>query len=138
LKDGNAIEIASVLSRQVDQLTSTGNNVVIYTSRRLETGHDVESNLKINSIVSGFLVSITKGLTARPKFIVAKGGITSSDIASKGLLAEKALVLGAVIPGVPVWLMDEKSSFPGILYVVFPGNVGDESSLEKVCRLLDV
>ncbi len=72
LKDDNAIENASVLSEQVDQLISTGNNVVIYTSRKLETGHDVESNLKINSIVSGFLVSIMKGLTARPKFFPAQ------------------------------------------------------------------
>jgi uncharacterized protein YgbK (DUF1537 family) len=124
LKDDNAIENASILSEQVDQLISTGNNVVIYTSRRLEARHDMESNLKINSTVSGFLVSIMKGLTARPKFIVAKGGITSSDIASKGLLAGKALVLGAVNTRRPVWQMDAKSKFPGILYVVFPRQCG--------------
>jgi uncharacterized protein YgbK (DUF1537 family) len=74
----------------------------------------------------------------RPKFIVAKGGITSSDLATKGLSAEKAFVLGAITPGVPVWQMDSKSKFPGISYVVFPGNVGNQNSLLEVCRKLDI
>ncbi|WP_197659489.1 nucleotide-binding domain containing protein, partial [Listeria monocytogenes] len=76
-------------------------------------------------------------VTVRPKFIVAKGGITSSDLASRGLAAEKALALGPVIPGVPVWQMEAASKFPGILYVVFPGNVGDETALLEVCRKLE-
>src|SRR5207253_5847562 len=109
---------------------------VIHTSRRLEVGNDSESSLQINAIVSSFLVTIMKGLTVRPKFIVAKGGITSSDLATKGLSAEKALVLGPVIPGVPVWQMDAMSKFPGITYVVFPGNVGDEKALLEVCKKL--
>ncbi|MCW3110851.1 MAG: hypothetical protein JWQ09_5357, partial [Segetibacter sp.] len=78
--------------------------------------------------------SIMKGLTVRPKCIVAKGGITSSDLATKGLSAEKAVILGPVIPGVPVWQMDAESKFPGIIYVVFPGNVGDETALLEVCK----
>lgn len=69
-------------------------------------------------------------------FIVAKGGITSSDLASKALSAKKATVLGPVIPGVPLWKMDEESRFPGIRYVVFPGNVGDETALAEVCNRL--
>jgi uncharacterized protein YgbK (DUF1537 family) len=69
--------------------------------------------------------------------MVAKGGITSSDLASKGLSSEKATVLGAVIPGVPVWKMDVNSKFPGILYVVFPGNVVDEKALIDVCSRLN-
>jgi uncharacterized protein YgbK (DUF1537 family) len=125
---------ASGIIQQTDMWISDGNNVVIHTSRRLEVGNDAESSLQINSIVSEFLVRIIKGLTVRPKFIVAKGGITSSDLATKGLSAGKALVLGAIIPGVPVWQMDTKSKFPGIIYVVFPGNVGNDSSLLEVCK----
>ena len=111
--------------------------MVIYTSRMLEVGNDSKSSLKINAFVSDFLVNIMKGLMVRPKFIVAKGGITSSDLATKGLLAEKALILGPVIPGVPVWQMDAKSKFPGIIYVIFPGNVGDETALMEVCKKLE-
>ncbi|RRB04520.1 four-carbon acid sugar kinase family protein [Larkinella rosea] len=128
---------AQTISRQTDQWLSAGMNVVIYTSRQLEVGLDSESSLAINAAVSGFLVSVVNGLIVRPKFMVAKGGITSSDLATKALSAEKALVLGAVIPGVPVWQMDAASKFPGIRYVVFPGNVGDETSLEAVCRKME-
>ncbi len=123
--------------KQTDQWIASGKNVVIHTSRKLETGKDAESNLKINAAVSGFLVKIMKGLSTRPKFIIAKGGITSSDLATKGLSAERAKILGPVLPGVPVWQMDEGSKFPGIMYVVFPGNVGGQKSLEEVCRQLD-
>ena len=138
LQRGETLPLAETISKQTDQLLSSGNNVVIYTSRRLETGDDAESNLKINALVSDFLVRILKGITIRPKLIIAKGGITSSDLASKALSAEKALVLGPVIPGVPVWLMDGESKFPGIIYVVFPGNVGDDSSLLEVCRKFEI
>ncbi len=125
---------AETISRQTDQWLAAGEDVVIHTSRKLEVGHDSESSLKINAFVSDFLVSIVKGLTVRPKIIVAKGGITSSDLASKGLSAKKALILGPVIPGVPIWQLDQDSKFPDIIYVVFPGNVGDTAALAAVCE----
>lgn len=125
---------AEAIVEQTDGWLADGKNVVIHTSRRLEVGNNPESSLRINAVVSGFLVSLLKGLTVRPKFIVAKGGITSSDLATKALAAQKALILGPVIPGVPVWQLDEKSKFPGITYVVFPGNVGEESALLEVCK----
>jgi uncharacterized protein YgbK (DUF1537 family) len=88
--------------------------------------------------VSAFLVTIIQGLTVRPAFIVAKGGITSIDLATKGLGLDKALILGQVIPGVPVWQMDQKSKFPGLIYVVFPGNVGDHTALAQACTRLRI
>jgi len=135
----NAESVASRLDgiiHQTNRWLASGEHVVIYTSRKLEAGHDSASSLKINAVVSEFLVRIMKGISVRPRFIIAKGGITSSDIASKGLSAEKAMVLGAVIPGVPVWRMDIKSKFPDILYVVFPGNVGDDMALAEVFKRL--
>ena len=138
LNSNNAFTHVERIVKQTDRWLSSGRDVVIYTSRQLETGKDAESNLKINSLVSGFLVSIMRGLTVRPKFIVAKGGITSSDLASKGLSSERALILGQVIPGVPVWQMDKNSKFPEIMYVVFPGNVGDHKALVEVCEKISM
>lgn len=134
LKSTNASQQLSFIIRQTDQLLSSGKDVVIYTSRKLQEGHDAQSSLKINGVVSTFLVNIVKGLTVRPSFIVAKGGITSSDLASKGLSAKKALILGQAIPGVPVWKLDLHSKFPEIVYIVFPGNVGGEAALSEVCK----
>ena len=137
LDSENAATRTDSIIRQTDQWLAAGLDVVIHTSRTLEVGHDSASSLQINAMVSDFLVGIMKGITVRPKFIVAKGGITSSDLASKGLSAEKALVLGAIIPGVPVWRMDSESKFPEILFVVFPGNVGDQTALVEVCNKLN-
>ncbi|MEQ9102709.1 MAG: four-carbon acid sugar kinase family protein [Imperialibacter sp.] len=125
---------AKAISAKVDVWLAAGDDVVIHTSRRLETGADAESSLKINALVSGFLVAIVQAISVRPKFVVAKGGITSSDLASKGLSVQKATVLGPVIPGVPVWKLQGESKFPGLIYVVFPGNVGDEKALALVCE----
>jgi uncharacterized protein YgbK (DUF1537 family) len=134
LKSTNPSQQLDLIVRQTDQWLSSGKDVVIYTSRKLELGSDAESNLKINGVVSTFLISIVKGLTIRPSFIIAKGGITSSDLASKGLSAKKALILGQAIPGVPVWKLDIHSKFPEIVYIVFPGNVGGEAALSEVSK----
>lgn len=67
----------------------------------------------------------------------AKGGITSSDIGVKGLKISRGWVLGQIRPGIPVWEADENSRFPGIPYVVFPGNVGSEEDLKKVAEIME-
>lgn len=118
--------------RQTERWLSSGKDVVIYTSRELKAGADAESSLKINSVVSTFLVSIVNALRVRPAFIIAKGGITSSDLASQGLSSKSAVILGQAIAGVPVWRLDSTSKFPKMIYVVFPGNVGDEAALWNV------
>ena len=70
-----------------------------------------------------------RGLAATPRFLIAKGGITSSDTATRGLDVRRAIVRGQLLPGVPVWRLGPESRFPGLDYVVFPGNVGGESAL---------
>lgn len=75
-------------------------------------------------------------LQSRPNFVVAKGGITSSDVATKGLMIRRAMVLGQILPGIPVWRAGPESKFPGMPYVIFPGNVGGETALlESVQKL---
>jgi len=72
----------------------------------------------------------------RPRFIIAKGGVTSSDIASGGLGVRRAVVRGQVLPGVPVWRLGTETRFPGLNYVVFPGNVGQTKSLAEAFQKL--
>ena len=71
-----------------------------------------------------------------PRYILAKGGITSSDIATRALNVKKAMVLGQILPGVPVWKLGAESRFPNLAYIVFPGNVGDDRALIAVVRQL--
>lgn len=69
--------------------------------------------------------------------VISKGGITSAEVASTGLGARTALVLGQVLPGVSVWQL---TAIDGreLLYVVVPGNVGDANTLRDVLHALRV
>jgi uncharacterized protein YgbK (DUF1537 family) len=67
---------------------------------------------------------------------VAKGGITSIQVAKTALGVNEALALGQIQPGVPVWRMGAESRWPGLAYVVFPGNVGDENALARAVQTL--
>jgi uncharacterized protein YgbK (DUF1537 family) len=59
--------------------------------------------------------------------VIAKGGITSAEVARSGLGARTARVRGQLMPGVSVWdLVTAETTIP---YVVVPGNVGDPETL---------
>jgi uncharacterized protein YgbK (DUF1537 family) len=117
---------------QADQALCGNQDVVVYTSRQLITGEDAESSLSIGQRVSEGLVSIVEAISARPRYLVAKGGITSSDVATQGLGIKRALVPGQILPGVPVWQLGPESRYPGMPYVVFPGNVGGPEALVEI------
>jgi len=113
----------------VSTLLAAGEDVAVYTSRGLHTGGNAAASLDIGQRVSDALVSVVRGLTVRPRFLIAKGGITSSDLATRGLDVVRAWVRGQILPGVPVWQLGQETRYPGLNYVVFPGNVGDTGAL---------
>jgi uncharacterized protein YgbK (DUF1537 family) len=115
---------------------SADRNVVLFTSRDHITGQSRSESLSIGRSVSEALVELVRSLPVRPRFLIAKGGITSSDLATEALGVRRALVLGQIAHGVPVWRLGEESKFPGLAYVVFPGNVGTDSTLADVARAL--
>ena len=112
------------------------NTVIIYTSREIVTGNDPESNLVIARRISEGLIAIVGLISIQPRYLIAKGGITSSDVATKGLGVKRALVLGQILPGVPVWQLGPESKYPGMPYVVFPGNVGGPRALADAVSIL--
>ncbi len=126
------------VSRETSRLIADGKTVVVSTRReRLDlNGADKEAELDLAGKISDGLVSVVSGLNIRPNFIIAKGGITSSDVATKGLNIHKAQVLGQILPGIPVWKTGEESKFPQMPYVVFPGNVGTETALLEAVEKL--
>jgi uncharacterized protein YgbK (DUF1537 family) len=119
-----------------DQALARGQDVAIYTSRGLITGQGAEASLAIGRRVSESLVTIVRNLHTCPRYLLAKGGITSSDVATKGLNVQRAHVLGQILPGVPVWRTGAESRWPGLVYIVFPGNVGDNSALARAVESL--
>ena len=111
---------------------TAGRDCVLSTSRRLITGSDDAASLGIGRLVSDALIELVRSLAVRPRFLIAKGGITSSDVATLGLGVRRAMVRGQILPGVPVWRTGPESKFPGLDFVVFPGNVGGETALAEV------
>jgi uncharacterized protein YgbK (DUF1537 family) len=134
LEKGGLEDEVRTTTRLVESLIRAGNNVAVFTKRKRldsDTG-DPDKQLEISVKISNALVDVIGTLQVRPGFIVAKGGITSSDVATKALHIKKAMVMGQVIAGVPVWLSGEESKFPNLPYVIFPGNVGDDEALANV------
>jgi uncharacterized protein YgbK (DUF1537 family) len=132
LDESKRAALLAEVQQKMNSAISTGRDVLLYTSRNLVKGNDERTSLQIGKLISESLVACVRGLQVRPRYLIAKGGITSSDIATQGLAVRKALVLGQALAGVPVWRLGAESRFPGMAYVVFPGNVGDENALSDV------
>src|SRR6185436_11724526 len=128
--------VAEVTARVVDALG--GSDVLLFTSRTLLRDTDPAASLDIARQVSTAVITVVRGaLAAEPAWVVAKGGITSHDVAVRGLGIRRAEVIGQLFPGmVSVFRPIEAApEAVGIPYVVFAGNVGDDNSLAEVVDL---
>ena len=119
--DTRSSEIARVTEAVTNELRR-GSCAIVYTSRKLQTQLGRAGDISVAQQVSSALVETVRGIEERPRFLIAKGGITASDLAVKGLGMRRATVIGQAAAGVPVWRM-EKGLFPGLAYVSLSGNV---------------
>ncbi|HEX5690959.1 MAG TPA: four-carbon acid sugar kinase family protein [Roseiflexaceae bacterium] len=126
----------SRVAQAAEERLGRGDDVAIVTSRQLIAGADAGASLDLGRRVSDGLCAILQAIETRPRYLIAKGGITSSDLATQGLGVRRAMVLGQILPGVPVWRLGDESRYPGLVYVVFPGNVGGPEALADVVELL--
>ncbi len=129
------LEIARTAAA-INYRLAEGKDTLVFTSRKLMTGETKEGSLLIGKIVSDALVEIVRRVREKPGWVIAKGGITSSDIATRALDIRRVLVLGQAIPGVPVWQSGPESRWPGLVYVVFPGNVGSPNAIAEMVEIL--
>ncbi|CRL17812.1 Fatty oxidation complex, alpha subunit FadB [Penicillium camemberti] len=131
-----------------------GKDVLVMTSRDLVTLDSINSwksetsnqitNLDINNLAANALVHIVRHLSVCPRYLLAKGGVTSSDAATAGIAIKRAKVLGQAAPGVPIWWCQREEDFKSedqggrkvkwteLPLIIFPGNVGDDDSLADV------
>ncbi len=138
LKDDDRAGEIERVAAEADRALQADRDVVIYTSRRLITGTDAAHSLSIGQQISAGLIAILQRMTTRPRYVLAKGGITSSDVATKGLGVKRAMVLGQIVPGVSVWQLGPESRYKGLAYIVFPGNVGGPQTLAEVVSKLKI
>jgi uncharacterized protein YgbK (DUF1537 family) len=124
------METVEVAAERASACLAAGRTAVLFTSRAVALGG--RDQLRISTTVSAALVAAVRAIRARPLFIVGKGGITASDIGTKALNVRRALVLGQIRPGVPVWRLGPETRYPGLPYIVFPGNVGEVTTLAGI------
>jgi uncharacterized protein YgbK (DUF1537 family) len=129
-RDAHLAEATRLVTAALD-----GGDALLVTSRDLRRGRDAADSLAISRQVSTAVTEVVRGaLPANPAWVVAKGGITSHDVAVHGLGIRRAKVLGQLFPGlVSVFRpLDAAPEAVGTPYVVFAGNVGDETTLASV------
>ncbi len=131
--------VAEVIDAAVAALANS--TVMVVTSRELITDAAQDSSgLAVSRQVSAALSAVAAGLQpAAPAWMVAKGGITSHDIAVTGLGIRRARVLGQLMVGLISVLrpVAAPASVLGMPYVVFAGNVGDAGTLNYVIDALE-
>lgn len=128
------------VTAETDRLMAEGQTVVVMTRREridANTGNP-EDDLRIAVQISDAITSVVANLQHAPSFLIAKGGITSSDVGTKALKVRRALAMGQILPGIPVWQTGPESTFPGLPYVIFPGNVGQADSLKQIVQKLSL
>lgn len=143
--DANLVRDEGEFAKEVDRCVALEEEyikacktVCCYTSRSIVVANtgDKEDELRLSVRISDAVQSLVGRLAVTPSFVVAKGGITSSDVGVKALAVKRATVLGQIKPGIPVWQTGSESKFPNTPYVIFPGNVGEAITLREAVEEL--
>ncbi|MGW4751298.1 four-carbon acid sugar kinase family protein [Streptomyces chartreusis] len=132
-RDGHIRDVAYTAAT-----TLTKADTVIRTTRTVVTATDPDESLAISRSVSAALVETVRLITAarRPAFVIAKGGITSSDTATHGLDIRRAWARGTLLPGIVSLWQPVDGPATGVPYIVFAGNVGGDEALTDALTLL--
>lgn len=129
--------VLAVAERAAGALRS--GNVIVRRGGAFVAGRDAEESLDFARRVSAAVVEVVQRVVATrcPRFVIAKGGITSSDVAGRGLGINRALVRGPMLPGIVSLWEPQDGPAAGVPYIVFAGNVGDDDSLARVVATLN-
>lgn len=129
--------VAAAIDRAATALARS--DVLVVTSRQLLAADDPSDALALSRTISAAVADVVRGLVpVGPQWIVAKGGITSHDVAVTGLGIRRGVVLGQLLPGLisvvqPIAARPEARGMP---YIVFAGNVGGDETLADVIDVL--
>jgi uncharacterized protein YgbK (DUF1537 family) len=121
-------ESAAEIGRELRESVRDARLVVLMTPRRRQDADDrFDAGSQMMTTIAGAVREVVDHLTA----VVAKGGITSAEVATRGLGARRAHVVGQVDNGIPLWTvkMPDEQRMP---LVVVPGNMGDRDAINRI------
>lgn len=128
--DAAAGRLAGVLGDDFDR---HGLALLASQRERRPEHNQLEHGAAVMTALCSAVERVAGGLEA----VISKGGITSADVARRGLGASSATVLGPVLAGIPVWTLPRDDGGT-VIYVVVPGNVGDDRTLVDVASALSL
>lgn len=119
------------------QLASAG--VAVLATQRVRPA---DAGPAVANAVMDALVATVRAVADDVDAVISKGGITSARVATDGLSANSAVVVGQPLPGVALWRLTRDGRRPhqssaGLPLVVVPGNVGDDATLTQLLGRLE-
>jgi uncharacterized protein YgbK (DUF1537 family) len=131
-------DVAAATARRVTAALGRS-DVLLYTSRTVAAAGGADGLATAREVSRALSRTVRDALAARPAWVIAKGGITSHDVARHGLGIRRATVAGQLFPGLisvfhPI---DAAPEAVGVPYVVFAGNVGGDRTLAQVVAILN-
>jgi uncharacterized protein YgbK (DUF1537 family) len=120
--DDPAAEIERVAALAGDCLEGASVAILTTPRERPEGTRTIEAGARI----ADGLAAAAAAVDPRPDLVVAKGGITSA-VTARAFGADRAFVVGPILPGVSLWRLSSDLD-----YVVVPGNVGDDDLLARL------
>ena len=125
---------AQTLMDNLDKVLITQKVLTISSERKREVDHNT---LEHGDLVMKSLILVVRKLYRNFDVVIAKGGITSAEVARASLSAKNGWVLGQILPGISVWRVQD-SLGKNYLYVVVPGNVGNSDTLLNVLKIVGI
>jgi uncharacterized protein YgbK (DUF1537 family) len=119
----------------------TAGDAVLATSREVLQGAPGQGSLHLAREIAAAEAATIAAVLARRnglplRYVIAKGGITAAEIAVRALGIRRATVAGPLAAGqISVWLPEGESQAHAP-FIVFPGNVGQDSTLADVLTAL--
>ena len=124
------------ITEQTNKLLAESKDIVIYTSREVVTGSSPDEYLEIGATITGAVTEIVSGITITPRYVISKGGMTSSNIIVNALKIKRATVPGQIASGVLVLQLGLESKYPGSKLILWPGNVGGPTAISDVVMMM--
>jgi uncharacterized protein YgbK (DUF1537 family) len=119
---GRADAVRTIVAGARARLADAG--VAVVTTERVRRAE--HGRLTDGATVMAGLIDVVRSLGPEVGAVVAKGGITSAEVATHGLDGTVAMVRGQIETGIPLWTVN------AVPVAVVPGNIGDPGTLARV------
>jgi DNA-binding FadR family transcriptional regulator/uncharacterized protein YgbK (DUF1537 family) len=130
----NHDSLSTELANEILKSLHLKNFAIISTERERKKEHsDLTDGAKVMKVLTETVKKVKSNFDA----IISKGGITSANVATDGLLALHARVRGQLEPGVSLWdlTLENGRTIP---YAVVPGNIGHDRTLVEIATKFGV